>query len=717
MSAARHRQSGVALLVILLGVGLLAAYFAVSALNRSLQNERQRLSLDNLSQAKDALMGFAATYRDGHPGESPGRLPCPDMTQTLPSPAGGQASVAPDCPNAGISAIGRLPWQTLGVPPLRDRAGECLWYAVSGSAKTINPVTPYNWDTLGQFIIRDAGGNVFVGATPHTRALAVLLSPGVTLSGPGQTRPTAGTPPPECGGTANLNNYTAYLEGVGAPWPPAANATTTITLADAASMTAGANNDTAVWVTPQEVFDRVKRRSDFRFDIDTMLSNIATCISSQPVISSSFPQNKGLGRRTAPIPPNNLLDDFTANCPPAGRQVDLLAQWQNNLLYMNPGAASTLTQNGITYSGCSAILLFGGERTAGQTRATPLQTGDDTNPGDKTQYLEGTTATLFPAAGAYVTAAGFNSKNASADLARCIKPYTGHQASFASNFGSFTTAGVGVTRGTSNGTTPPGAPPGLNTVSINNAAGANGGCFWYPVNLQMAGKVLRAHYDFWFTTSDPVGGADRGNGFTLQIVRGDRGAPGNCGTQANMGVLNAADLRGNISWIIETDVHRDAANNDPAGNHVAILYGGNLTHSLTNGNPTAACDGTAAGCLFSPANKFEESIPVASPPPPSQPAPHSQRIEIHTGCNATCTQCNMAAPLPTNSTRVTVWGDCKDCSDLGGDIDRAAVPPSMSRCILPTPEMNTVYLGLTGGFRTGGSLQGVTLWNFGFRTE
>ncbi len=719
MNSAASRQRGAALLVILLGIGLLAAYFAVRALNHSSPLTRQRVSMDALVQAKDALIGFAATYRDTHLTESLGRLPCPDMTQTLPAGMGGQASVAPQCPNSGISALGRLPWQTLGLPPLRDQAGECLWYAVSGSAKSINPVTPYNWDTLGQFIIRDAGGAVLAGEplSPHSRALAVLISPGLALSGPGQTHPTAGSPPPECGGTAGSNNFTAYLEGAPTPWPPAANAVSTLTVASAASASAGTNNDLAVWVTPQMIFDRAMRRSDFRFDIDTMLSNIAACISSQPTISSSFPENKGLGRRTAPVPPNNLLDDFTLNCPPAGRQVDLLKQWQNNLLYTNPGASSTLVQNGVTYSNCTAILLFSGARTASQVRATPAQVGSDTNPGDKNQYLEGATATLFPAAGAYVTEPGFNPANPTADIGRCIRPFTGHQASFENNFGSFTPAGVGVTTGTTNGTTPPGAPGGLNAVTLANAAGPNGGCFWYPNNLQLAGRVLRAYYDFWFTTSDPVGGADRGNGLTLQLVRGDMGPPGNCGTQANMGVLDFSDPRGSLSYIIETDVHQDAAHNDPAGNHTAILYAGNLTHSPTNGNVTAACNGSAAGCLANPPDRFEESIPVASPPPATQPAAHRQRVEIHTGCNAACTSCNPASPPPGSRTRISVWVDCEACSDVVADINRIAQPPTINRCIVPPAAMNSVYVGLTGGFRSGASQQGVTIWNFNVRTE
>ena len=111
-------------MVLMLVLGLLAAYFAISALNRSSINERNRLSANTLAQAKDALIGFAAAYRDNaptHANQVFGYLPCPDMTNS------GTASASPTCPAQDISATGRLPWNTLGLPALRESAGECLW--------------------------------------------------------------------------------------------------------------------------------------------------------------------------------------------------------------------------------------------------------------------------------------------------------------------------------------------------------------------------------------------------------------------------------------------------------------------------------------------------------------------------------------------------------------------------------------------------------------
>lgn len=714
MTAARPAplatQRGAALLVLLVALSLLAAYFTLNALSRSERNQRMQLNAATLNQAKQALIGFAATYRDTHATQAFGQLPCPDMTGA-PQP-GGQASPSPNCPSTATSAAGRLPWQTLKLPALRDNTGECLWYAVSGRFKHTSPSAPLNWDTLGQFIVQDAGGAVLAGATPHSRALAVVWAPGSAL---GAQARASGTPSPECGGTVNVNNHTAYLEGVGAPWPPAALANTTITVANAASLANGSNNDVAVWLSSQDVFDRIKQRNDFRLDIETMLNDLSSCISGLPAPSSSHAVNKGLGSRSAP-PASNLLDDLAAHCPPGGVQAGMIANWQNNLLYTRPASASTVTlNNGVSYANCAAVLLFGGERTAAQTRSTATEIGDDTHNGTPGMYLEGANAATFPAAGAYSGAAGFSRHNASADIARCIKPHTGQQLSSSGGFGAFNAAGSGVS---TPGSLPPGVAPGTPTASLASGGGASGGCLWHPTALPLAGKVMRIHYHFAFDLPDNFalsgGGPDRGHGLTASLVQanGMSGPPTSCGTPANMGALDAANAHGAVSYIIETDVHRSGAHNDPVENHTAIMLGGNLSHSAGNGALTPACNGSAAGCRHAPGNRFEESL--SSPP---QTALHNQRIEVHTGCDASCTNCSIGAPLAANHSRVSVWVDCINCADVRGDLDRSVQPPTVSRCVAPQAGMNSVYFGLTGGFLAGAAQQGVTLWGLNLRTE
>lgn len=672
--------------MIMMALGLFAAYFTISALNRTHFNERHHVNIAALTQARDALLGFAAVYRDfSHPNEVYGYLPCPDMDNNGAGGIGGVASTAPACPNKDISTAGRLPWYTLGIPSVRDKSGECLWYAVSGTVKDVNKTDVLNWDTLGQFIVRDASGTVLVGgasgAAAHQRPLAVIMAPGAALSA--QSRTASGS---ECGGSTTL---TSYLESVGLPWPAAASATTTITMATPTSISNGTNNDQALWITPKDIFDRIKMNSHFKRDIDTMLDDIAACLGTIATISPASLTQKGI---------DDVINDYNTYCPHTSLQTNIINNWRDNLLYTHPLTDSKVTySNGTTYEGCTAVLLFAGERTSTQFRDTP------TNRENAAMYLEGSNATLFPNAGTYSGASGFNGRNphASDDLVRCIKAASPTEFSFsnASDFASFTPQGVGVTTDTST--------PSKPKVMINNAGGSNGGCFWNPNVLQLAGKTVRAYYEYIFGWPDSPGGTDRGNGFTFQMVEGGLPPPPNCGTQASMGALPIADVRGLNSLTIETDVYLDATNNDSVENHTAIMYGGNRIHSVTNGNLTTACDGSSDGCSHTPADKFEET---------PTPLPHHQRIEIHTGCDAGCAHCNATTPAGPN-TRITVWVDCADCSNLRSDVDRSATPPTIQRCIALSAAMNTFYFGLTGGFRSGTLQQGITFSNLSIRSE
>ena len=58
-----NRQRGSALLLMLLAVGVMAAYFAVRAMDAG-ETERDRISSVALGQAKEALIGYASAYLD-----------------------------------------------------------------------------------------------------------------------------------------------------------------------------------------------------------------------------------------------------------------------------------------------------------------------------------------------------------------------------------------------------------------------------------------------------------------------------------------------------------------------------------------------------------------------------------------------------------------------------------------------------------------------------
>ena len=675
----KRTQGGAALLIfaLIVTIGLLGAFFG--KLNSTSQSaERGQISSASLAQAKEALIGYATTYRDTNPNQVFGFMPCPDTN--------GDGDAEATCGATDVSVIGRLPWKTLGLPPLRDGAGECLWYAVSGSVKNSPKAAVLNWDSLGQFIIQDASGTALASSAANERPLAIVLAANAPLGT--QSRTTASTS--ECG----LSNTAGdYFEGIGT----FSTGSTTLKLANADSVRTLVNNDQGRWITNKEIFDRIKKRSDFKTDIDNLiddlqnyLNNLAT--ASLPAASAG---NKGI---------DTVITNYTTANPSLSTQKsNVLTHWRDNLLYTKP--TTTATVNSTT--GCVAVLLFGGERTSSQSRSSAAEKLVTTN------YLESANATLFPATGTYTGATNFVATATSADIVRCIIGIP-VQISFASNFATFVATGVAVSTDT---TTVPSTP----TVSFDDSTSSStGGCFWQPTLVTLAGKTLRAYYEFQLRTADTFAlgsGNDNGNGFTFQMVRGDIGVPNICGTENTMGALRQDTTWGSFSFIVETDVYRNSSSSsngnsgrDPAGNHTAIMTNGNLNHDATSGGtPGTACDGTSNGCLQSPRNMFEES---------PTPLSHKQRLEIKTGCNSSCTTCVPANHLaPNNYAQITVWVDCTDCNDVAANLDRVAKIPTIQRCTVLNSEMDSIYFGLTGGFRSGTGDQGVTFKNFNLRSD
>ena len=706
-------QRGALLLVMLLTLGVVGAYLTLRAFN-GLSLERSQASTTAMAQAKEALIGYAATYADTHGGLTQGYLPLPDLG-TSRSIAPGEGSAAANfAGNAQeLTVLGRLPWKTLDLAPLRDSQGECLWYAVSGSHQNALPsASPLNWDTLGLFDTYRSDGTAAgtvstVGANVHQRPIAVIFAAGEVL--PGQDRTASPVDAvTQCGGNYDARNY---LDSVN-PNPllnnivnylGAVNASTGVyNLAAPKQLILGpvldANrvtmtNDRLLPITTDELFRVIKKRSDFKTDIDTMVADLSACLNAMAVLPATSIGNKG-------------VDLMLAACPAvAQRQAAVLGNWRNNLLYTHPAAVSSV--NGV--GGCAALLLFAGERTArsvapagSQLRATPAQTGSAAWFGDAAMYLEGPN-TVFPASGAYTGAGFYSAAAASADVVRCIKglPAGAMQQSFARDLGNFVPVGAAVR-----------VDAASQSVALGSAAGA-GACLWSPTAIALSGKTLRAYYEYKFSQPDAFAlttlGSDLGNGFTLQFVTANPGEPpAGCGSAAAMGTLGPADAWGGHSIIVETDLHRDPADADPLENHSALLRNGSLDHTQGGASMSASCDGSAAGCRHSPANQFEEA----------PTAPHRQRIEIHSGCDALCTVCEqLPVTAPNDHVGVIAWVDCSDCSDVVSDLDRAAHRPTMQRCMSADPALNSVYYGFTGGFPGGANTQAVSLGRLILRSE
>lgn len=191
-----HSQRGqaVLLIVLLLAVGIgLFAYGAVSSVSLSQQqNLKTRLAL---TMARDALIGRAASDAN-----RPGSLPCPDFDDGTVNPLNtandGVADVyaGTECP----SYIGRLPWRTLGLPDLRDDAGERLWYALLPVFRDNTSAGLLDVDTKGSLTVYHASTTTVLTA----EAVAVIFAPGPVVAG--QIRDAA-----------NANNPANYLDTTG----------------------------------------------------------------------------------------------------------------------------------------------------------------------------------------------------------------------------------------------------------------------------------------------------------------------------------------------------------------------------------------------------------------------------------------------------------------------------------------------------------------------
>ncbi len=415
----RAKQHGMALLVFITLAMTIATALFVQVLNsNNIQLTRDKISSIALAQAKEALIGYAITYHDTHPGEVHGYLPCPDKQ-------GGSAegSAELSCGGKNISAIGRLPWRTIDLTPLRGGARECLWYAVSGTYKN-NPKTDLmNWDTNGQFLVYGSDGTTLL--TPEdNQAVAVIFAPGNAQAG--QNRSNADTP--YCGG-----NYTAsnYLDSDGefnnASVSVFAHATSRFRQGHSAQI-----NDRLIFITRQDIWNALQKHQDFLQQIDLMTRKTAECIAhfgsknntaankslpwpapliltdyadpsryndssdlfaGRPPYRVNFSQGQS-GNTTAS--PFNLLQANGTNCPAGWADIyPWWSNWKDHLFYAlsyeyRPNTLATQAcghclQVNNSATRYAALLLFAGNRLEGQTRISDVS---DTRRGVASNYLE-----------------------------------------------------------------------------------------------------------------------------------------------------------------------------------------------------------------------------------------------------------------------------------------------------------------------------------------
>lgn len=464
------RQRGAALLIVLAVIIPVLLYAVVAGLQRSagdLARAQDAKSYAALAQAKEALIAYAVTYMDDptHTNQVPGYLPCPDLG---PASIVDEGVTAPSCGSSLVSVMGRLPWRTLGLDAPKDGSRECLWYAVSGTYKhSPNGVSTstttsnmMNWDTNGQLKVMDADGSTYLAGSasdPSANAVAVIFAPGKALSGQDRTAASGTT---NCGG-----NYTAaaYLE--------TANSINNSTLAspsspalvtDYNSFIAGTGsdsfNDKLVYITRADLWNAIKRRSDFGNYLRALTRRAAECTAmfgthnSGGLTRKHLPWARDVSLSTTSIPSyavnsryndtdnllsgrlsyrvnsarsdtNNDLDSYNSSdylfssssyCAYTTEQQVWYDNWKDQLFYAVAGSfkpsawpASTSCGTCLTVSGSNyaAVVIFAGEKLSGQSRNTA------TNKGTIANYLEGSNTVSNTGSSNYQAAAASTTFN------------------------------------------------------------------------------------------------------------------------------------------------------------------------------------------------------------------------------------------------------------------------------------------------------------------
>jgi hypothetical protein len=385
------RQKGLALIVLVFILALTAIGYVVHSTDSTgIQNVRNKKTAAALAEAKTALLSEIIATTDAiHPIYFP-----------IPDAATGFGIEGHSSGTLGIrdvSILGKLPWYSLGLAPLKDGWNECLWYVVSGRYKsdpepTVSNDFPFNWDRQGQIDVIDDRGNMIA-----RNLVALIIAPGPVLND--QNRSLANPNYKHCGGNYNARNYldtvdeenavegeVNYFSGSlnGRAAPNTLNKTFVLA-------SNGNYNDQFIFITVDDVFDSLVKRSDFVDKLNMALNDGAAVFSGTSASGSKGTDNIDCGG-----------DDFCEN-------------WEEMLLLVRFPSLTEVVIDGYP-NNCNGVLTFGGKRTGMQIRITEEDKGDPAN------YLE------EPNLGAFRGETGkvfngnsvFDGNNPSADVLKCL---------------------------------------------------------------------------------------------------------------------------------------------------------------------------------------------------------------------------------------------------------------------------------------------------------
>ena len=382
-------------------LSLWGLYLMFGQLNaRQLQMARQQDASLALAEARDALIGDAT----GQPlFAEAGYLRLPDLGFRAGTLTEGESALTFAGDGKDLSVIGKFPWQTLRTAALRDAQGECLWYVVSGRFKNDAWKTdPLNWDTQGQIdVVNEAG-------VPLANSVAALLvAPGPALDG--QRRTLADAAYAACGGNYDARNYldpfaaANALAGQVNYFAGSTNNRVAASSGNKAFVVASSDhyNDRFLYVTVDDIFNILIRRSDFVLAVHDLLASPAFMDHLRSIAVSGSKGSDNIACTSAPNP------NFCKN-------------WKEMLFLTQLSQPSRITVNGVQTSlACSRVLIFAGRKTAAQRRQTVAEKTDPSN------YLEGLNLASFRVPTTSATAFGgssgdFSAGSASTDLVRCL---------------------------------------------------------------------------------------------------------------------------------------------------------------------------------------------------------------------------------------------------------------------------------------------------------
>ncbi len=389
-------QKGAALIIFVVLLVLTVLTFLIADLDgNDIEIERDTKTALALAEAKVALIGSVTRAVNI---ASLSHLPNPDLKLSVAIPEGSQAGLSGA---VDISLIGKFPWRSLGVSPLKDGWSECLWYVVSGRFKSSPSTSVFNWDTQGQITVIDANGNNLA-----SNLAALIISPGAMLVG--QNRQLVAIDTPQCGGNYDARNYLDSYNLVNAVagevnyFAGSTNNRQAPNTNDKEFVLAKNDfyNDQFIFVTIDEIFRPLIRRNDFATQVSSLLDDAEFNLHLQTITVAG---SKG----------TDSLDCLAITASANNRE--FCEHWNEMLLLTDLPTPSPIIIDGVPTTNCSRVLVFGGQKTGVQARLTIAHKSDPAN------YLEGINLTAFNIPNNDFNGVSiFDGTNSSADVLRCL---------------------------------------------------------------------------------------------------------------------------------------------------------------------------------------------------------------------------------------------------------------------------------------------------------